>query len=154
MTQHIKRQEGKGHRCISRRKARRAHFQAPSHVRRLIMSSRLCKDLRAKHDVRAMPIRKGDDVKVLRGKFKGKEGKVEKVYRLRWCIHIDKCQKEKSNSSSVAVPIHSSNVEILKLKTTKHRTEILERKRSGNNKASPNTAANIAGKQQAAAMVD
>lgn len=36
----------------SRRKSRKAHFGAPSSVRRKIMSSALAKDLRAKHNVR------------------------------------------------------------------------------------------------------
>jgi len=122
---------GKSNRTISRRKLRRAHFQAPSHVRRIIMSSRLSKELRAKHNVRAMPVRKDDEVKVLKGKFKGKEGKVTQCYRLKWVIHIDKVQDEKANGTSVAVGIHPSNVEITKLKTTAFRKKILERKDRG-----------------------
>ena len=119
-------------RSISRRKARRAHFQAPSHVRRIIMSSRLCKELRAKHNVRAMPVRKDDEVKVLRGKFKGKEGKVTQVYRLKWVIHVDKVTVENNKGTTVNVGVHPSNVEILKLKTSAFRKRILERKdRSG-----------------------
>ena len=48
----------------SRRKNRRRHFQAPSHIRRKIMSSPLSKDLRQKHKVRSIPIRKDDEVQV------------------------------------------------------------------------------------------
>ncbi len=117
---------------MSRRKARRAHFQAPSSVRRIIMSSRLSKELRAKHNVRSMPVRTDDEVKVVRGKYKGKEGKVTQCYRLKWVIHVDKVQTEKANGTSVAVGIHPSNVEITKLKTSGYRKAILERKdRSG-----------------------
>ena len=36
----------------SRRKSRKAHFSAPSSVRRKIMSSSLAKDLRGKYNVR------------------------------------------------------------------------------------------------------
>lgn len=36
----------------SRRKSRKAHFAAPSSIRRKIMSSALSKDLRGKHNVR------------------------------------------------------------------------------------------------------
>ena len=117
---------------ISRRKMRRAHFQAPSHVRRLIMSSRLSNELRAKHNVRAMPVRKDDEVKVLRGKFKGKEGKITQCYRLKWCIHIDKVTVENGKGQTVNCGIHPSNVEILKMKTSQHRKAILERKDRGN----------------------
>jgi large subunit ribosomal protein L26e len=118
-------------RSISRRKARRAHFQAPSHVRRIIMSSRLSKEMRAKHSVRAMPVRKDDEVKVLRGKFKGKEGKVTQVYRLKWVIHIDKVTRENNRKATVNVGIHPSNVEITKLKLSAFRKRILERKAVG-----------------------
>ena len=60
--------------CHSRRKARRAHFQAPSHVRRILMSAPLSKELRAKYNVRSMPVRKDDEVRVKRGSFKGRDG--------------------------------------------------------------------------------
>jgi ribosomal protein L24p/L26e, archaeal/eukaryotic len=51
----------------SRRKQRKAHFTAPSHIRRKIMSTHLSKDLRKKYNVRAVPIRKDDEVIVVRG---------------------------------------------------------------------------------------
>uniref|UniRef100_A0A3Q2WC05 Ribosomal protein L26 n=1 Tax=Haplochromis burtoni TaxID=8153 RepID=A0A3Q2WC05_HAPBU len=58
----------------SRRKNRKRHFNAPSHIRRKIMSSPLSKELRQKYNVRSMPIRKDDEVQVmwfvlLRGSF-------------------------------------------------------------------------------------
>lgn len=118
----------KQNRTISRRKLRRAHFQAPSHVRRVIMSSRLSKELRAKHNVRSMPVRKDDEVKVVRGKFAGKEGKVTQCYRLKWVIHVDKVTVENGKGQTVNVGVHPSNVEIIKMKTTNLRKKILERK--------------------------
>lgn len=41
----------------SRRKARRAHFQAPSSIRRNIMSAPLSRELREKYNVRSIPVR-------------------------------------------------------------------------------------------------
>lgn len=55
----------------SRRKQRKRHFSAPSSVRRVLMSAPLSKELRAKHNVRSMPIRKDDEVVVTRGHYKG-----------------------------------------------------------------------------------
>ena len=55
----------------SRRKQRKRHFTAPSSVRRVLMSAPLSKELRAKHNVRSMPIRKDDEVVVTRGHYKG-----------------------------------------------------------------------------------
>lgn len=48
----------------SRRKQRKRHFNAPSHQRRIIMSSPLSKELRQKYGVRSIPIRKDDEVQV------------------------------------------------------------------------------------------
>lgn len=48
----------------SRRKSRKLHFTAPSHVRRRIMSAPLSKELRSKYNVKSMPVRKDDEVQV------------------------------------------------------------------------------------------
>lgn len=50
----------------SRRKNRKAHFTAPSHIRRRLMSAPLSKELRQKYNVRTMPVRKDDEVQVSR----------------------------------------------------------------------------------------
>ena len=47
-----------------RGKNRKRHFNAPSHMRRKIMSSPLSKELRQKYNCRSMPIRKDDEVQV------------------------------------------------------------------------------------------
>merc|ERR1712206_40319 len=112
----------------SRRKSRKAHFNAPSSVRRKIMSAHLNKDLSQKYHVKSMPIRKDDEVIVVRGINKGREGKVIQVYRKKYVIHIERVTREKSNGSTVNVGIHPSNVVITKLKLDKDRRAILERK--------------------------
>ena len=112
----------------SRRKNRKAHFTAPSHIRRKLMSSHLSKELRQKHEARSIPIRKGDEVKVLRGAHKGQAGKVITVYRAQFRIHIEKLVRQKTSGMTVPIPIHPSNVEITKLKMNNDRRNILERK--------------------------
>ncbi|KAL8698222.1 MAG: hypothetical protein Q9224_001946 [Gallowayella concinna] len=111
----------------SRRKARKAHFSAPSGVRRTIMSAPLSKELRAEHNVRAIPIRKDDEVSIVRGSNKGRAGKVTSVYRLKYVIHIERVAREKSNGQSVPLGIHPSKVMITKLKVDKDRTNLLKR---------------------------
>ncbi|USP74383.1 60S ribosomal protein L26-2 [Curvularia clavata] len=115
----------------SRRKSRKAHFSAPSSVRRVIMSAPLSKELREKHGVRSIPIRKDDEITVVRGSNKGREGKVSSVYRLKYCIHVNGIVREKSNGQSVPIPIAPSKVVITKLKLDKDRESILERKSAG-----------------------
>mmetsp|Transcript_13199 Transcript_13199/g.28478 ORF Transcript_13199/g.28478 Transcript_13199/m.28478 type:complete len:146 (+) Transcript_13199:35-472(+) len=112
----------------SRRKARKAHFNAPSSVRRIIMSSALSSELRKKYHVRSMPVRKDDEVSVVRGTYKGREGKVIQCYRKKWVIHIDRITREKQSGATVQVGIHPSKCVITKLKLDKDRKNILERK--------------------------
>ncbi|KAA1077098.1 60S ribosomal protein L26A [Puccinia graminis f. sp. tritici] len=116
----------------SRRKSRKAHFQAPSHERRIIMSSGLSKELRAK--VRSMPIRKDDEVVVVRGAFKGREGKVLSVYRKKYVIHVDKVTRDKASGQTVQIGVHPSKVVISKLYLDKDRKAILARKDRGSPK--------------------
>ena len=47
--------------------------------------------------VRSVPIRKDDEVQVVRGTFKGREGKIVQVYRRKWVIHIERITREKVN---------------------------------------------------------
>merc|ERR1712072_201567 len=112
----------------SRRKSRKAHFTAPSSVRRKIMSAHLNKELSQKYHVKSMPIRKDDEVIVVRGSNRGREGKVIQVYRKKYVIHIERDTREKSNGSTVNVGIHPSNVVITKLKLDRDRRAILDRK--------------------------
>ncbi|KAI9703784.1 MAG: 60S ribosomal protein L26 [Candelina mexicana] len=115
----------------SRRKARKAHFSAPSSVRRTIMSAPLSKELREKYNVRSIPIRKDDEVSITRGSNKGREGKITTVYRLKYVVHVERVSREKSNGQSVPIGIHPSKCLITKLKLDKDREDILERIRKG-----------------------
>ncbi|XP_055432560.1 60S ribosomal protein L26 isoform X5 [Bubalus kerabau] len=94
-----------------RSKNRKRHFNAPSHIRRKIMSSPLSKELRQKYNVRSMPIRKDDEVQVVRGHYKGQQiGKVVQVYRKKYVIYIERVQREKANGTTVHVGIHPSKI--------------------------------------------
>lgn len=83
----------------SRRKSRKAHFGAPSSTRRTLMSSAVSKDLRKKHNIRSLPIRKADEVQVVRGSNKDAEGKVIRVYRKKFIVHIERLTKDKANGA-------------------------------------------------------
>ncbi|KAL1195025.1 Large ribosomal subunit protein uL24z [Cardamine amara subsp. amara] len=115
----------------SRRKSRKAHFTASSSERRVIMSSPLSTDLRQKYNVRSMPIRKDDEVQIVRGTYKGREGKVVQVYRRKWVIHIERITREKVNGTTVNVGVQPSKVVITKLRLDKDRKSLLERKAKG-----------------------
>lgn len=57
--------------------------------------------------VRSVPIRKDDEVQVVRGTFKGREGKVVTVYRRKWVIHVERITREKVNGESHSPPFSS-----------------------------------------------
>ena len=124
----------KTHTCVSsqRRKSRKAHFTAPSSIRRKMMSCHLSKELKAKYSCRSLPVRKGDTVSIKVGSkengVSGKVGKVLTVYRRRWCIHVEKVVTTKKNGSQVQIPINASNCEITQLKLDKSRKALLARK--------------------------
>ncbi|KAJ6496992.1 translation protein SH3-like domain-containing protein [Mycena vitilis] len=109
----------------SRRKSRKAHFSAPSSIRRKIMSSALSKELRGKHNTRSLPIRKDDEVRIVRGKYKGREGKVTQVYRKKWVIHVERVQRDKSNGATAPIGVHPSNVVITTIKLDKDRCVVV-----------------------------
>merc|ERR1711939_888862 len=108
----------KTHTSVSsqRRKSRKAHFTAPSSVRRKMMSCHLNKELRSKYDCRSVPVRKGDTVQIKKGCSKyggrGQQGKVLTVYRRRWCIHVEKIVRDKKSGQTVQIPIDPSKCEI------------------------------------------
>ena len=108
----------------SRRKCRKAHFTAPSHLRRKIMSAPLSKDLRLKFNVRSLPIRKDDEVLVVRGKHNTREGKVTNVFRKKWCVNVERVSRDKANGQTHNIPLKPCKLVITKIKLDKDTTEI------------------------------
>ncbi|KAJ8558641.1 hypothetical protein ON010_g8807 [Phytophthora cinnamomi] len=78
--------------------------------------------------VRSLPIRKEDEVMIVRGSQKSREGRVTAVYRKKFVIHVERVVREKANGASVPIGIDASKVVITKLKLDKDRKKILERK--------------------------
>ena len=112
----------------SRRKQRRAHFSSDSAARRERMAAPLNSELRAKHGVRSLPVRKDDEVLIIRGDHKGREGKVVQVYRKKWAIYVDKVTREKANGTTVQIPVNASKVVLTKLRLDRARKASIERK--------------------------
>merc|ERR1711990_1331436 len=95
------------------------------------MSAQLCLELKNKYGVKSMPIRKDDEVQVVRGKFKNRDAKVVTVYRRKYLIYLENVHGEKRSGATFPVGIHPSKVLITKLKLDKDRRDLLERKKSG-----------------------
>ena len=97
------------------RKQRKYRYNAPLHVRQKLVHVHLSKELRQKHGSRAMQVRKGDKVKVLRGKFKKQEGKVERVELKRERVFVTGMDYTKKNGTKILVPLRPSNLMIVVL---------------------------------------
>jgi len=111
------------------RKQRRALYRMPHHLRHKLLSAPLSEELRAKYGFRSFPIRTGDRVRVMRGDFKGAEGKVIRVDREKGRIYIDTVTRTKADGTPVNIPIHASKVMIVELDLSdKWRKKALERK--------------------------
>lgn len=98
---------------IQPRKQRKALYTAPLHIRRKIMSANLSKDLRADIGKRSLPIKVGDKVQVVRGDFKGHEGKVESIDVMRYKVTVEGVTLNKPDGTAVYLPIHPSNLMII-----------------------------------------
>ncbi|GBF09688.1 50S ribosomal protein L24P [Aeropyrum pernix] len=114
------------------RKQRRALYRAPLHARQKLVSATLSPELREKYGVRSLPVRKGDKVRVMRGDFKGHEGKVVKVDLRGLRIYIDGVTVTKADGTPVFRPIHPSNVMIVELDLSdEYRKKMIERRAAG-----------------------
>jgi len=100
---------------VQPRKQRKFLANAPNHIKRKLMGAMLDKKLRERYGVRSIEVRKGDEVKVMCGKFKGKLGKVGGVDVKRTRIQIDGLQRTKKGGEKVETWFHPSNVKIIVL---------------------------------------
>lgn len=98
-------------------KQRKYRKNAPLHIRGKFMHAHLSKELRDKYKRRSVRLRKGDTVKILRGNFKKRTGKVEKVDLKGLKIFISGIEVTKSDGTKRQIPIEPSNVMITELYT-------------------------------------
>ena len=97
------------------RKQRRFRFRAPLHVRQKMVAAHLSKELREEFKRRSLPVRKGDRVRILRGKFKGKEGVVARVDLRRLKVFVEGITRKKADGSEVLFPLDPSNLLIIEV---------------------------------------
>ena len=114
---------------IQPRKQRKYRYNAPLHIKQKFVNVHLSKELRKKHNKRNMGLRKGDKVKVMRGQFKKKEGKVEQVNLKKTLVYVEGIEITKKDGTKTRYPIHPSNLMVTELNMDdKMRQKSLERK--------------------------
>ena len=99
------------------RKQVKFRANAPNHIKKTFMGSTLDKSLREKYGRRNIEVRKGDEVKVMRGKFKGKQGKVGSVDIKNTRLQIDGIQRTKAGGEKLITWFHPSKIKIIILDT-------------------------------------
>lgn len=106
---------------------RKMSLNAPIHKRKKLVNVALSKDLRVQLKRRSLGIRKGDQVQIIKGKFKGTQGTVTDVNLKKMKIYVDNASIKKKNGSQVQVPVSTSKLRITKLITAdKSRQKLME----------------------------
>ena len=106
---------------VQPRKQRKFVANAPNHIKRRLMGACLDKKLREKYGIRSIEVRNGDEVKVMRGKFAKKQGKVGKVDIKGTRIQVDGLQRAKMGGEKVETWFHPSNVKLIVLDDSDNR---------------------------------
>ena len=93
-------------------------FQATLQTRSKQLGSALSKDLQKKYGKKSARVVEGDSVTILRGEFKGVDGKISKISTQKTSVAIEGVKKEKTKGDKFDVYIHSSNLVITSLNTS------------------------------------
>jgi large subunit ribosomal protein L24 len=96
------------------RKQRKRQIEAPQHQRKKMVRGHLAPKYLEAGKKRSLTIRKGDQVRIMRGEQRGEEGKVEKVDLKNFMITIEGVTQAKADESQAARKIHPSNIMIIK----------------------------------------
>jgi large subunit ribosomal protein L24 len=95
-------------------------YQAPYALRSKQVSGPLSKELRKKYGKRSIRLAIDDSVRIIRGEYKGIDGKITKISIAKCGIAIEGIKKEKLKGEKIDVYIPSSNILITSLNTDDH----------------------------------
>lgn len=111
------------------RKQRKYRIKAPLHIKLKLAHAHLSGDLKKKYGKRSIGLRKGDKVKVMRGSFKKREGKVERVDLKKTRVFVNGIEVTKKDGTKRLLPLNPSNLIVTELNLEdKMRQKILARK--------------------------
>ena len=113
------------------RKQRKALFNYKNHQRSKLLSTRVADFLREEYGIKNLPLRVGDDVRIVKGEFKDFEGEVIEITKNQRA-KIKEAKFEKSDGTEFNPSIHISNLIITKFikekKMDPWRASLIERK--------------------------
>jgi large subunit ribosomal protein L24 len=135
---------------VQPRKQRKYRYNAPLHLAGKFLSVTLAKDLRAKHGIRSIRVRTGDEVVVMRGQFSGRSGKVERVDIGTTRVFVNGIDQAKRDGTKRLYPLQPSNLKATRLVDEKRRFPVKETESSKTKSAATKSAAKSAAKADAA----
>jgi large subunit ribosomal protein L24 len=99
------------------KKQRKARWNAALHKKKRMVSAHLDSSLMSEYNVRSMPVRKGDTVRILRGAedFKTSEAKVASVDLKNLKIIVENVTVPKADGTQKPKPVDPSDVLLTKL---------------------------------------
>ncbi len=110
------------------KKQRRRIYKGPIHSNKRLLRCRLDEFLQEEYGFRSLVIRKGDLVRIMRGQFRDTEGKVVEVDYRKALVYLENATTTKADGKEAQVPIHPSNLMLVKLELDDDRKRILEKK--------------------------
>ena len=98
-------------------------YQAKLHHKRRFMHIHLGKELRKKFNIkkRSLLVHKGDKVKIMRGSFKGKSGKIMKVDYNKGKVYVEAITTRTARGKELSIALELSNLLLLEPEMTKDR---------------------------------
>jgi large subunit ribosomal protein L24 len=112
----------------SPRKQRRNVYTSPIHAHKKYLRCRLDEFLSEEYGLRSLKVKKGDLVRVMRGQFRDTEGKVTKVDYRTMRVFLDNATTTKADGKETHIPMHPSNLLLVKLEMNDERKEIIQKK--------------------------
>ncbi|MDP8002989.1 MAG: 50S ribosomal protein L24 [Caldisphaera sp.] len=111
------------------KKQRKFIHNAPLHLRHRFVTVPLSKELKQKFGVRNIPVKVGDKVRIIKGNYKGKTGKISDVDLKRLFVKIEGITRKKADGTEIPVKFRPWNLIItdLDLKDEERRKIIARR---------------------------
>ena len=109
-------------------KQRKKIHSSPVHDNKKRLKCRLDEFMQEEHGLRSLVVKTGDLVRIMRGQFRDTEGKVIRVDHKDVEVFLDNATVTKADGKEVNIPVHPSNIMLVKLELDDERKQLIESK--------------------------
>ncbi len=93
-------------------KQRKFRLNAPLHIKRRFLTAAVSAELKARYGAKAIPVREGDTVKLIKGEFRGVTGKINAVNLKKGTVYIDGVERVRKDGTKSYMPVMPSSLMI------------------------------------------